>query len=193
MQETRRMADMLMMGLGEHHLRVRGRVVARWKLREREFCRGLVFNVALHEELGASAAAEPEDADAILYFRDERAEACSFIEVGDIVSLDSVLVEQNPAAPVGPAGTTSAGQGPRAATGGKPLLPTQRLLVCPEGATVVVVQRGGDGELLELTLRSSAREPQARVLPADALAGLASYSSNPTRRIFSSAARGVAD
>eukprot|EP01065_Artemidia_motanka_P034083 TRINITY_DN41248_c0_g1_i1.p3 TRINITY_DN41248_c0_g1~~TRINITY_DN41248_c0_g1_i1.p3 ORF type:complete len:173 (+),score=91.52 TRINITY_DN41248_c0_g1_i1:62-580(+) len=160
MQEVHRLANVLMLAPGEYKRGVRGRVVERWKLREREFCSGTVFNVALREDAGASAASEEGGADALLYFRDRRAEACSFIEVGDVVSVDAVVVEPNPAAP------SAADAGGGGGTGGPPLLATQRVLVCPDAATVTVVQTAG-ATPMELVLRPGSSDPEARVLPAE--------------------------
>eukprot|EP00998_Keelungia_sp_KM082_P008429 NODE_4617_length_766_cov_75.039124_g4594_i0.p1 GENE.NODE_4617_length_766_cov_75.039124_g4594_i0~~NODE_4617_length_766_cov_75.039124_g4594_i0.p1 ORF type:complete len:167 (-),score=8.37 NODE_4617_length_766_cov_75.039124_g4594_i0:188-688(-) len=74
---------------GSFQAAVAGTVVRRWKLREREYCDGKVFNVLLEE--GTS------ERSIKLFFHDKWAEACSFIAEGDVVQVTNLRVEPNPA------------------------------------------------------------------------------------------------
>ena len=76
---------------GDFEFTVEGHVTRRWKLREKEFDEGTVFNVQIEEQ-------SPHLVKNIkIYFRDEWAEPCSFIEIGNTVRITAGKVEQNPA------------------------------------------------------------------------------------------------
>ena len=108
----------------------------------------MVFNVTLHDCDNRSDAPV-----AVLYFRDEQAVACSFLEKGDRVAISSFIVEANPAY-----STQSEGCPVHA-----PLQEAKRILVCGPEA-VITVQSMQDGDPLELILRPGKYDqPEARV------------------------------
>eukprot|EP01061_Rhynchopus_euleeides_P045360 TRINITY_DN8110_c0_g1_i1.p2 TRINITY_DN8110_c0_g1~~TRINITY_DN8110_c0_g1_i1.p2 ORF type:complete len:115 (+),score=31.16 TRINITY_DN8110_c0_g1_i1:541-885(+) len=89
----------------------------------------------------------------MLYFRDEQAVACSFFEKGDRVSVSAFIVEANPSS------VYPGDQCPET----KPLIRTQRVLVCAPDAVITVRSMQGDEPLL-LTLRPGRYDqPEARV------------------------------
>ncbi|KAJ9467711.1 hypothetical protein DIPPA_15588 [Diplonema papillatum] len=144
---TRVLQDLMMRNPGHYETRVSGVVVERWQLRQREFSYGTVFNVALRESISRD-----QNAVAVLYFRDELAEACSFLEAGDEVTLNRVLVENNPAYDFGIKQQKK-----------QPLLPVASVLACPQDATVTVRSCQGN-EFVELTLRPGHYDsPEARL------------------------------
>ena len=91
---------------------------------------------------------------AILYFRNELALACSFLEAGDEVHVDKIILESNPSFRINDDSLN-------------PILSIPKVLVVPTEATVVVRSKQGD-EILQLTLRPGHLDtPEARILPLD--------------------------
>jgi hypothetical protein len=135
---------------GEFEYVIEGKVIARKKLREREFTDGTVFSIVLKEE-------SPQSIRSIsLHFRDKWAEACSFIDLQDTVRITGVRVEENPAAA---AATATASQ--RSNNNHTDVHPF--LLVAVESSAVVVTQHG---EIEDVEMQISAENfdnPTARV------------------------------
>eukprot|EP00754_Rhynchopus_humris_P007326 Rhum_TRINITY_DN13412_c0_g1::Rhum_TRINITY_DN13412_c0_g1_i1::g.60048::m.60048 len=168
---SRHLQGLLAQNIGVHSQTLTGIVVDRWKLRQREYSEGVVFNVSLRN---ADVARGSQAAVAMLYFRGDQAEACSFLEPGDRVSVDSFVVESNPA-------VDSAGPGapPRC-----PLVDAQRVFVCGPAATITVCSLQ-DGAPLELTLRHGLYDqPEARLASTK-------RSEDARANIFCNAGRGM--
>eukprot|EP01063_Lacrimia_lanifica_P003661 TRINITY_DN11974_c0_g2_i3.p1 TRINITY_DN11974_c0_g2~~TRINITY_DN11974_c0_g2_i3.p1 ORF type:complete len:177 (+),score=71.95 TRINITY_DN11974_c0_g2_i3:92-622(+) len=149
---SRHLQDMLLKKAGYYNIAARGVVVDRWALRQREYCEGVVFNVALAEtDVGTDGPGV-----AMLHFRDEVAVACSFLEKGDEVMVSSFVVEGNP-------GHNPYAQEDKNVPRSKALLATPTVLVCGHDATVTVLTKQ-QGEFLQLELKPGRYDaPEARL------------------------------
>ncbi|ORC86968.1 uncharacterized protein TM35_000241180 [Trypanosoma theileri] len=132
--------------------------------RAREFHAGRVFNVCgrlLDGDLGASSSNNNNDNNsdgaAHVYFHDEWAAAAAFVEAGDVVVLEGLVVQN---APPGAAFNFFA----------TPI---------PQVSTLRVLQNNLQGDIMEVMVRADALDvPSVRVLPKTLLAPFVSSDVN---------------